>query len=742
MGGGASIGALSPEDLGKGVANVGKAYEVYQESIASNGISGDILLSMVKNEDENEFKSFANDPGITNKLHQTVLFKKYVGTMHNEENGTTSSTNMFDIKDTLQRPPNKIMGDLFKLQVIALDPSNVAAAVDEIATAIRASVGENTGANGTTKYDVFLSYRVAADQDVAEKLYDKLTVKGFFPFLDKFKLKSGMDWKEGFLEGLKNSLCFVSLVSQKALACCKDKTKNHAYDNVLIEIQTALDYQSASGNKAYIIPVGIGEMVQVEKLGLMLRKFGGEDFGGYADTIEASQPPVAGDVAVAVSAESLVVTAAEQQALKTKAEQEAKEIKAKAERDAAATNAAAEQRAREVQERVAKDQREREVPAAAAAAQAVAATRTSEVSPSVNAQQCANVARQGANAAAAKAQSIAGTACTNERSGSNETTNGVGVYKGADGNSYEGEFKDDKFHGHGVFKVADGDSYEGEYKDDKMHGHGVFKFTSGNSYEGEWKDDKYHGHGVFKWADGDSYEGEYKDDNKHGHGVYKWDGNSYEGEWKDGNQHGHGVYKGADGDSYEGEYKDGKYYGHSVFKYANGDSYEGEFEDGKQHGHGVKCLANGEIEHDGEWKGGEPEGSDQSLTVNAQHCAIAAAAKARSIAETARTNERSGSNETTNGVGVMKYPDGNEYNGEFEDNKKHGHGVYKIADGRSYEGEYRDDMKHGHGVFKWADGNSYEGEYKDDSRHGHGVQRRNSGTIAHDGEWKDDQPVK
>ena len=164
---GASFASLSAEELGNGVENVGAAYEVYRESIISNGVSGDVLLAMVNNEDENEFKSFvAENLGITNKLHQTVLYKKYVSTLHSEEMATTSTTNLV-FNDTLQRPPKQILSDLFKLQVIQLDPSNVAAAVDLIAAAIRASVGENTGADGITKFDVFLSYRVATEHNVA-----------------------------------------------------------------------------------------------------------------------------------------------------------------------------------------------------------------------------------------------------------------------------------------------------------------------------------------------------------------------------------------------------------------------------------------------------------------------------------------------------------------------------------------------------------------------------------------------
>ena len=281
---------MSAEELGSGVAALGKAFEPYHQEVVENGISGEVIFKSVQ-DDETKFKTYLEkNLNVTKEPHQTAMFVRYIKLINDGESGGSvgGKTAVFDIKDSVQRPPSQIMHDLFQLQVIPLDPSNVAGSVNEIAATIRASIGENTGADGKTKYDCFLSYRVATDADVAEKIYDKLTVLGFFPFLDKFKLKSGMPWKDGFLEGLKNSLCFVSLVSQKALACCKDKTKNHAYDNVLLEIQTALDYQSASGNKAYIVPVGIGEMVNVDKLGLVLRKFGGDDFGGYADVIDGS----------------------------------------------------------------------------------------------------------------------------------------------------------------------------------------------------------------------------------------------------------------------------------------------------------------------------------------------------------------------------------------------------------------------------------------------------------------------
>lgn len=41
--------------------------------------------------------------------------------------------------------------------------------------------------------------------------------------------------------GLKNSKCFVALISRKALERVRDKTSDHTYDNVLLEYETALN---------------------------------------------------------------------------------------------------------------------------------------------------------------------------------------------------------------------------------------------------------------------------------------------------------------------------------------------------------------------------------------------------------------------------------------------------------------------------------------------------------------------
>jgi hypothetical protein len=55
---------------------------------------------------------------------------------------------------------------------------------------------------------------------------------------------------------------------------------------------------------------------------------------------------------------------------------------------------------------------------------------------------------------------------------------------------------------------------------DCENGQGTITWANGDKYEGEWKDGNTHGKGTFTWADGDKYVGEYKDGMKHGKGTF------------------------------------------------------------------------------------------------------------------------------------------------------------------------------------------------------------------------------
>jgi hypothetical protein len=42
----------------------------------------------------------------------------------------------------------------------------------------------------------------------------------------------------------------------------------------------------------------------------------------------------------------------------------------------------------------------------------------------------------------------------------------------------------------------------------------------------------------------------------------------------------------------------------------------------------------------------------------------------------------------------------------------HGKGLLVWPDGKSYEGDFREDKRDGVGIFKWGDGKEYCGEWK------------------------------
>ena len=156
------------------------------------------------------------------------------------------------------------MSDLFGIQGIPLDPSDLDPAIAKIAQA----VGYSGVCDGKTKYDVFVNYRVAADADLAEKVYLYLKTMGIHAFLDKKCLKDGEPWKEGFLTGLSRSRKFLCLISSSALANVRNGALDHTNDNVLLEYETGqmirdhLKEVDADLAKSYIIPILVGHFSQ------------------------------------------------------------------------------------------------------------------------------------------------------------------------------------------------------------------------------------------------------------------------------------------------------------------------------------------------------------------------------------------------------------------------------------------------------------------------------------------------
>ena len=64
----------------------------------------------------------------------------------------------------------------------------------------------------------------------------------------------------------------------------------------------------------------------------------------------------------------------------------------------------------------------------------------------------------------------------------------------------------------------------------------------------------------------------------------------------------------------------------------------------------------------------------------------------------------------------------------------HGKGIYKYPNGDQYDGDFVEDVKQGNGKLKYG-GNLYEGQWKEGKPHGHG-KLTNAKNAVDEGNWR------
>lgn len=130
-------------------------------------------------------------------------------------------------------------------------------------------------------------------------------------------------------------------------------------------------------------------------------------------------------------------------------------------------------------------------------------------------------------------------------------------------NTYQGGFKDGKYHGNGklteMVSVTERAYYDGNWDQGVRSGRGTYWNGKGNLYMGMWRNDKREGRGSYffgvkDWTPNkyseywlsqnvENYTGEFKNDLYHGPGVYRWaDGRRYEGTFFANDKHGPGTF--------------------------------------------------------------------------------------------------------------------------------------------------------------------------------------------------------
>ncbi len=72
-------------------------------------------------------------------------------------------------------------------------------------------------------------------------------------------------------------------------------------------------------------------------------------------------------------------------------------------------------------------------------------------------------------------------------------------------------------------------------------------------------------------------------------------------------------------------------------------------------------------------------------------------------------------NDERNGYGIVTWPNGQEYRGNFKDNKIDGYGFTKYLNNDEHDGQWKNGIKHGEAVFKNSSTGRVERRfYKDD----------------------------
>uniref|UniRef100_A0A8C7QMR0 Alsin Rho guanine nucleotide exchange factor ALS2 n=1 Tax=Oncorhynchus mykiss TaxID=8022 RepID=A0A8C7QMR0_ONCMY len=198
--------------------------------------------------------------------------------------------------------------------------------------------------------------------------------------------------------------------------------------------------------------------------------------------------------------------------------------------------------------------------------------------------------------------------------------NGRGTVKWLDGRIYTGTFKNGLEDGFGDYVMPSktlnlNDHYQGHWKEGKMHGIGTYKYATGELYEGSFQDNMRHGHGMLRSGTLNSsspsvFIGQWVHDKKTGYGVFDdiTRGEKYMGMWQDDQRQGTGIIVTQFGLYYEGAFNNNKMQGTGVLLSEDNTTYEGEFsEDWTLNGKGVLTMANGDYfegTFTGEWGSG------------------------------------------------------------------------------------------------------------------------------------------
>jgi len=189
--------------------------------------------------------------------------------------------------------------------------------------------------------------------------------------------------------------------------------------------------------------------------------------------------------------------------------------------------------------------------------------------------------------------------------------------------TYQGQMQGDQRHGQGKFTYPNGDTYDGQWIDNKASGQGTFK-TRGSLYSGSWECDLKHGQGEERFFEDKEdkktklvYVGEFRQGYRHGYGELTWqDESCYVGRFVNNNQEGYGCFKWRNKHKFEGEWLDNYMHGQGRYGWPDGTAFEGQYQMNLKHGEGTFLSKDGH-QMNCRWVHGKPSGSVSFRTPHA-----------------------------------------------------------------------------------------------------------------------------
>ncbi len=301
--------------------------------------------------------------------------------------------------------------------------------------------------------------------------------------------------------------------------------------------------------------------------------------------------------------------------------------------------------------------------------------------------------------------------------------NGRIQYTFSNGRVYEAV---SEFANMGKVTTTEGNVYEGGYdKDGTLQGYALVNYANGDTFEGGFKDGQYFGQGKLTYAKGPvlELEGDFEagGDKCYGRQTNR-NGDVFVGSFKGRNAVGLGRMFFADRIAYEGNYQDGK----CCFSV----KWTWTYKNIKPHVSPLnKALTFHEPIRSTNWMNAALFRDNNTSLANNTF-------EFRTVTyENGDVYEGWFLGEKKHGKGKLKLVNGDRFEGWFLNDKKETKGKITFANGTVCEGWFKKDQLEGHGKIVYAGGDMYEGQFKDGKYHGFGALTH-AGQIFH-GEFQE-----